>query len=95
MLDRLTFDDEVLAWVREALHGSHADEKREHDAAIGRLQDEYNRLQGRMDAMYVDKLDGRIDAGFFDRMAAQWRDEQARCLRDIERHQTANQSYLD
>ena len=45
--------------------------------------------------MYVDKLDGRIDAGFFDRMAAQWRDEQARCLRDIERHQNANQSYLD
>jgi site-specific DNA recombinase len=43
----------------------------------------------------VDKLDGRIDAGFFDRMAAQWRDEQARCLRDIELHQTANQSYLD
>ena len=95
VLDRLTFDDEVLAWVREALRGSHADEKREHDAAIGRLQDEYNRLQGRMDAMYVDKLDGRIDAGFFDRMAAQRRDEQARCLRDIERHRTANQSYLD
>jgi site-specific DNA recombinase len=45
--------------------------------------------------MYVDKLDGRIDAGFFDRMAAQWRDEQARCLQDIERHQNANQSYLD
>ena len=56
---------------------------------------EYNRLQGRIDAMYVDKLDGRIDAAFFDRMAAQWRDEQARCLREIERHQTANQSYLD
>jgi site-specific DNA recombinase len=28
-------------------------------------------------------------------MAAQWRDEQARCLRDIERHQNANRSYLD
>lgn len=45
--------------------------------------------------MYVDKLDGQIDAAFFDRMAAQWRDEQARCLRDIERHQNANRSYLD
>jgi site-specific DNA recombinase len=45
--------------------------------------------------MYVDKLDGRIDAAFFDRMAAQWRDEQGRCLRDIERHQNANRSYLE
>jgi len=95
VLDRLAFDDEVLDWVREALRESHADERREHDAAVARLHDEYNRLQGRIDAMYVDKLDGRIDAGFFDRMAAQWRDEQARCLRDIERHQGANQSYLD
>jgi hypothetical protein len=26
-----------------------------------------NRLQGRIDVMYVNKLDWRIDAGFFDR----------------------------
>ena len=63
--------------------------------AIARLQAEYKRLQGRIDAMYIDKLDGRIDTGFFDRMAAHWRDEQARCLQDIERHQNANRSYLD
>jgi len=95
VLDRLAFDDEVLAWVRSALLASHADEKQEHDAALERLQAEYNRVQGRIDAMYTDKLDGRIDAAFFDRMAAQWRDEQARCLKDIERHQNANRSYLD
>jgi hypothetical protein len=34
----------------------------------------------------VDKLDGRIDSAFFDRMAAQWRDEQDRCLREVEQH---------
>ena len=44
--------------------------------------------------MYVDKLDGRIDTAAFDRMAATWRSEQADCLRSIEEHQTANQSYL-
>ena len=85
----------MLAWVREALRESHADEKREHEEAIARLQAEYNRLQDRIDAMYVDKLDGQIDADFFDRKAGEWRDEQSRCLRDIERHQNANQSYLD
>lgn len=95
LLGQLTFDNEIPAWVRDALRGNQADEEREHVAAIERLQSEYNRLPGRIDAMYVDKLDGRIDAGFFDRMSAQWCDEQARCLRDIERHQNANQSYLD
>ena len=90
LLGRLRFDDEVLEWVREALHASHADERREHEEAIKRHQAEYKRLQDRIHAMYVDKLDGRVDAAFFDRMSAQWREEQNRCLREIERHQTAN-----
>ena len=48
----------------------------------------------RLDAMYVDKLDGRIDTASFDRMAATWRAEQAECLRSIDQHQAANQSYM-
>ena len=95
VLGRLTFDDEVLAWVREALGQSHADEKRDHEQAIARLTAKHDRLQQRIHAMYVDKLDGRIDAEFFDRMSAQWRLEQARCLREIERHSAADQSYLE
>ena len=31
LLSRLNFDDEVLEWVREALHASHADERCEHE----------------------------------------------------------------
>ena len=45
--------------------------------------------------MYVDKLDGRVDTAFFDKMSAEWRDEQNRCLHDIERHQNAEQSYMN
>jgi site-specific DNA recombinase len=95
MLGRLRFDGEVLEWVREALHASHADEKREHEAAIAALQADQNRLQNRLEAIYVDKLDGRIDGAFYDRMSTGWRAEQARCLREIERHQAANKSYMD
>ena len=95
LLGQLRFDDEVLEWVGEALHASHADERREREEAIKRLRAEYDRLQARIDAMYIDKLDGRIGGDFFDKMAGQWRDEQTRCLRDIERHQEAEQSYMD
>jgi site-specific DNA recombinase len=45
--------------------------------------------------MYVDKLDGVVDIAFFEKMSTQWRDEQNRCLREIERHQSADQSYMD
>ena len=95
MLGQLRFDDEVLEWVREALHASHADERQEHEAAIKRLQAEHRRLGERISAMYVDKLDGKIGGDFFDKMAGQWRDEQRRLQNDIDRHEEAEQSYMD
>ena len=95
LLSQLAFDDDVLDWVRDALHDSHADERREHEEAIELLRDEYDRLQNRIHAAYVDKLDGTIDAAFFEKMSEEWRAEQDRCLRDIERHQGADQSYLE
>jgi site-specific DNA recombinase len=95
LLGRLSFDDEVLTWVRDALRASHADEKREHDAAIARLRAEYDRLQARVHAMYVDKLDGKIDGAFFERVSAEWRAQQNYCSRQIERHKSADQSYLE
>ena len=95
LLGQLRFDDEVLEWVRESLHASHADERREHEEAIRRLQGEHKRLGDRINAMYLDKLDGRVDSAFFDKMSAQWREEQNRCLREIARHESAEQSYMD
>ena len=94
LLGRLRFDDEVLEWVRDALHASHADERREHEEAIKRHQAEYKRLNDRIHAMYVDKLDGLVDTAFFEKMSNQWREEQNRCQREIERHQNADKSYL-
>ena len=95
LLGRLRFDDEVLEWVRDALHASHADERHEHEEAIKRHQAEHKRLQDRINAMYVDKLDGLVDTAFYDRMSNQWRGEQNRCQREIERHQNADKSYKD
>jgi hypothetical protein len=84
-----------LEWVRDALHASHADERRENEEAIRRHQAEYKRLQDRLSAMYVDKLDGVVDTAFFETMSNQWREEQNRCLREIERQQSADQSYRE
>jgi hypothetical protein len=94
-LGRLSFGDEVLSWVRTALLESHADEQKEHEAAIGRLQGEYDRLRHRLHAMYVDKLDGRIESSFYSHMSEQWRTEQDKIAREIARHQAADRSYLE
>ncbi len=95
MLGQLRFDDEVLEWVREALHASHSDERHEHEEAIKRLQAEHRRLGERISTMYIDKLDGKIGGEFFDKMAGQWREEQRRLQHDIDRHEAAEQSYMD
>ena len=94
ILDRLVFDDEILEWVRDALHSSHAQQLKEHEAVISRLRAEHVRLQKRVHAAYADKLDGRIDAATFDEMAREWRSGQARCLAEIARHETADWSYV-
>jgi site-specific DNA recombinase len=85
----------VLEWVRDALHASHAHERREHEEAIKRHQAGYKRIQDRINAMYVDKLDGLVDTAFFERMSNPWREEQNRCQREIDRHQNADNSYKD
>jgi site-specific DNA recombinase len=95
LLKGLVLDDEIMGWVTVALRQSRGDAKQHHDAAITRLQAEYNRLQTRVDAMYLDKLDGRIEAGFFDRKSSEWRREQDRLLCSIEEHQSANQTYME
>jgi site-specific DNA recombinase len=94
LLGRLRFDDEVLEWVRDALHASHADKRREHEKAIKRLEVEANRLNDRIHGMYVDKPDGLVDAAFFEKMSNQWREAQECCQREIEQHRSADKSYL-
>ena len=70
-------------------------EKRFRDEAVGKLKKEYTRLQGRLEAMYEDRLDGRVDLAFFDRKSRESRERQLRILREIEAYQVANESYTD
>jgi site-specific DNA recombinase len=95
VLGRLSFGDDVLQWVSTALRESHADQRKEHDDAIARLQAECERLQNRIHAMYIDKLDGRIDRSFYVQMSEQWRVDQEKLMQEITLHQAADQCYLD
>jgi site-specific DNA recombinase len=95
LLRGLELDSEVLEWVATALRESHADEKREREETVVRLQAQYNLIQGRLDSMYLDKLDGRIDASFFDRKATDWRREQDGILRNIAIQEDADHNYVE
>jgi len=81
--------------VRTALKESHDDETRYHREVVDKLQKEYKRLEQRIEAMYVDKLDGKVGESFYEQKSAEWREEQKDILRRLEEHQDASQSYMD
>ncbi len=91
----LQLDPEVLTWLKEALHASMKDERGYHGEAIQKLQQDYQRLQERLDALYVDKLDGKVEEGTYLRLSERWRGEQEDLRRSLERHEKANRSYID
>jgi DNA invertase Pin-like site-specific DNA recombinase len=95
ILRMLRFDEEVLDWIRTALQESHDDTSRYHREVIDKLQKDYKRLEQRLEAMYVDKLDGKVGERFYEQKSAEWREEQSDILCRLEEHQNASQSYME
>jgi DNA invertase Pin-like site-specific DNA recombinase len=95
ILGQFRFDNEILEWVKKALRDSHAVERREQQDAIDRLVSQEKRIQGRIEAMYLDKLDGRITADFFDTKSSEWRMEQQACIAEIQRLRSTDRSYIE
>jgi site-specific DNA recombinase len=62
---------------------------------IASLQKQYQRLQDRLDRMYIDKLGGSIPQDFFDRMSETFRKEQRDTLQKIEQHHLAHETYVE
>ena len=85
VLGELVIPKAVTDWLRAALRDSDITESRAREQAIQHAQQECNRLNQRIENMYLDKLDGRITAAFFDEKAAAWRDEEAKLRRRIHR----------
>jgi site-specific DNA recombinase len=95
VLQQISIDVEVLGWIATALRQSHGDQKQFRDEAVGNLKREHLRLQGRIDAMYEDRLDGRIDLAFFDRKSREYRDRQSQILAEIDQHGAADCQYTE
>ena len=94
LLKGLVFDDEVMDWIVDALHQSHADEKRFRRDAIARLQDEQSKLQNRLDKLYDDRLDGFIEPDFFERKSREWRQTQKRLTDQSAEYENAAHDYV-
>ena len=88
MLKTLAIPDSVLKWSDHELQFSTHQDERYRQRTIKTWQDEWDRLQGRLDAMYEDKLDGRISSEQFDRKAKETRSKQQALRAKMSQHQT-------
>lgn len=88
ILRGLIIPQPILGWLSNAVLESDRTEQASRQQAVKRLRAERERLDARIEAMYLDKLDGRITQEFFDRQAAECRAKQdtiQRKIRDIEK----------
>nr|WP_268932915.1 recombinase zinc beta ribbon domain-containing protein [Sphingobium yanoikuyae] len=83
-LARLQVDDEIFSLIERAIVDAQRDEDKGRNEEIMRLKAEADRLQVRMDKLYVDHLEGRIPADMYDRLASEWRDERMQSLERLE-----------
>jgi hypothetical protein len=95
ILGELQFSEALLDWMREALHQSQKEKAEYHRRAIEKLNAHYAKLQNRIDQIYLDKLDGEVEEAFYRRNVSAWREEQAKIRVRIERHEKADQNYIE
>lgn len=95
MLDSFTISQEMLEWITQALHESFGLVRKDHDAAIWRLQVERDQLRERMKQIYLDNLDGRIEDEMFNALTTEFREQERRVGRELELRHEADLSYMD
>ena len=86
----LRFDKVVLDEMKRALRESFEDRKTFREESITRLRTRHDKLQGLIEAAYIDKLEGRVDDTLFETMHRRWRSEQVEVLRSIGEHDAAD-----
>jgi site-specific DNA recombinase len=71
----LVIPQPILEWLGDSLLTSDRTEQAARGQSIKRLHAQCDRIEARIETMYMDKLDGRITQEFFDKNSPTLRDE--------------------
>jgi DNA invertase Pin-like site-specific DNA recombinase len=73
-VQQLVIAPDTLEWLEATATESDKTECGVRDQVLRQLKAERDRLQARVETMYLDRLDGRITAEFFDQKSKEWRE---------------------
>jgi site-specific DNA recombinase len=94
IIKAIHIDKEMLELVKTALLDSHKDEIEFHAKQILVLNTQKNRLEHRLHAIYIDKLDGRLSEEQYERMVNEWHKELNQINLKINRHESSDINYI-
>jgi site-specific DNA recombinase len=95
ILRNLIIPQSVLDWLVETAVDADRTEEAARERTLKRLWAEHERLNARIETMYLDKLDGRITAEFYDERSGAWRREQETIVRKINEVQNAGPAPIE
>ena len=88
-------DKETVDWIRDILKESHKDKINYHKASLEGLNQEYGRIQKRIDNLYDDKVDEKITKEFYERKLKEYSEEKETVLSAIKKHSEASDKYSE
>ena len=74
-LNEIKIDDDVVAWIVSVMGASTAESMKQREAQSKALTQQKQRLEGRLEKMYMDKLDEVISEEEFTRLSKKFRSE--------------------
>jgi DNA invertase Pin-like site-specific DNA recombinase len=74
-LNDIKIDDDVVAWIVSVMGKSTAADMKQREAEIAALTQQQQRLEDRLEKMYLDKLDGVISEEEFSRLSKKFRSD--------------------
>jgi len=95
LVKKIKIEPKIITWLKEALLMSYQDEKEYHNSQIKSLQEQYNKLQHRLDKIYIDKLDEVVTTEFYQEKTNEWKNEQNNTLINLQKHKDVNNNYFE
>ena len=74
-LNQIKIDDDVVGWIVSAMGSATAESKKQREAEVTALNQQRQRLEGRLEKMYLDKLDALISEEEFTRLSKKFRSD--------------------
>ncbi|MFH1766818.1 MAG: recombinase family protein [Patescibacteria group bacterium] len=88
-------DHEFLEWLKDAMKESFQEKTNFQKDALNNLKIQSDRLQQRLDNLYIDKLDGVITKIKFEELSCKYRSEQEYILKKVESHNASDEKYFE